>query len=176
MNRSTVRRSVASLGLAAVAAGTLLAVSASGSAAAPVQGEAAARAATVKYQDVDVALAAGYIPVSSCEELSGEGVMGIHYLHPGLASDNRIVPTKPELLLYVPDGDGLRLAGVEYFMAEKAAKKRPTVFGRPFDGPMDGHSDGMPRHFDLHFWVWDENPNGITAPWNPALSCDGGAR
>jgi hypothetical protein len=176
MKRTTVLRSVASLGLAAAAAGTLVAVSATGSAAAPVQGEAAARAATVQYQDVEVAKADGYIPVSPCEELPGVGAMGYHYLNPELASDDKIVPTKPELLLYVPDGDGLRLAGVEYFMAEAVAKKRPTVFGRPFDGPMDGHSPEMPRHFDLHFWVWDENPAGITAPWNPALSCDGGAQ
>ena len=37
---------------------------------------------------------------------------------------------------------------------------------------MPGHLPGMPWHWDLHVWVWANNPSGTFAQWNPALSCD----
>jgi hypothetical protein len=37
---------------------------------------------------------------------------------------------------------------------------------------MAGHSPGMPWHYDLHLWIWKNNPDGIASAWNPALSCD----
>jgi hypothetical protein len=37
---------------------------------------------------------------------------------------------------------------------------RPSVFGLPFDGPMEGHNAFMPRHYDLHVWIWHHNPSG----------------
>ena len=82
-----------------------------------LQGLAQVRQATAKYHDVNQALADGYIPVSPCEALPGAGAMGIHYLNPALASDLAIDPLAPEILLYAPSGNGLRLVGVEYFVA-----------------------------------------------------------
>ena len=41
----------------------------------------------------------------------------------------------------------------------------------PFDGPMEGHSPVMPRHYDLHVWVWHHNPSGMFSMWNPNVSC-----
>jgi len=29
----------------------------------------------------------------------------------------------------------------------------------------------MPVHYDLHVWFWHDNPSGLFAPFNPALSC-----
>ena len=29
----------------------------------------------------------------------------------------------------------------------------------------------MPPHYDLHVWVWQANPAGIFAPFNPNVSC-----
>jgi hypothetical protein len=76
------------------------------------------------------------------------------------------------VLLYLPSEGGLRLVGVEWFVAEAAAGgARPEVLGVPFDGPMPGHSPDMPTHYDLHAWVWSHNPTGTFAAWNPALSC-----
>ena len=43
-----------------------------------------------------------------------------------------------------------------------------------FDGPMDGHGPGQPRHYDKHAWLWAHNPAGTWASWNPALSCPTG--
>lgn len=129
------------------------------------------RAATARYHDVQVALAEGYVPVSPCEQIDA-GTMGVHYLHPRLAGDAEIDPARPELLLYVPTGDGARLVGVEYFVAAAATDGvRPQLYGVPFDGPMAGHSPGMPEHYDLHVWTWHHNPDGMTAQWNPALTC-----
>lgn len=174
MNRSTARRALALVGLAAVAAGTLAGTASAGGATPAARdddGLNAVRIATSRFQDVDVARDSGYIQVSGCEQ-SPEGVMGFHFLNPALAGDGKVVPTQPEVLLYVPTEDGLTLVGVEYFVAEPAAgNKRPSVLGRPFDGPMDGHSPEMPRHYDLHIWAWADNPAGVTATWNPALSC-----
>jgi hypothetical protein len=133
---------------------------------------AAVRAATAKFHDVSTALAAGYVPVSPCEQLPGAGAMGIHYLNPALAADRAVDPLRPEVLLYLPTDDGPRLVGVEWWVAEAAAGgTRPTVLGQPFEGPMDGHAPGMPRHYDKHLWIWADNPAGAWAPWNPALSC-----
>ena len=128
------------------------------------------RQATAKYHNVEQALNDGYIPVSGCEAIPGVGAMGIHYLNPALASDLTIDPLAPEVLLYVPSGKGLRLVGVEYFVAS-VGQPAPTVLGRTFDGPMAGHGPGMPEHYDLHAWVWQANPEGMFAAWNPSLSC-----
>lgn len=47
----------------------------------------------------------------------------------------------------------------------------PSVLGQTFDGPMPGHNPEMPWHYDLHAWVIEENPKGVFAMFNPALSC-----
>ena len=139
---------------------------------------AAVRAATAKYHSVQAAEADGYIPVSPCEELPGQGAMGVHYLNPALAQDLASTLEQPEVLLYVPDESGkLKLAGVEYFQAAagRSAAQAPEMMGVRFDGPMAGHSPEMPEHFDLHVWLWERNPSGLFAAWNPDLSCGGSA-
>ena len=100
------------------------------------------RKATKRSQDVRVARRAGYIPARECVS-SPEGGMGVHYTHPGLADDGRL------------DTD----------------EDRPYLFGRGFDGPMEGHEPGMPMHYDLHAWVWKRNPAGTFAMWNPRVEC-----
>ena len=180
MKHHHLRRTAAAAALTAVAAGAVLTASASASSAAS-DGRAArtegadlatVRAATAKYHDVSVAEAAGYVPVGHCVSVLGAGAMGVHYLHPGLASDAEIDPLRPEVLLYIPDAQGRqRLVAVEYFVAEDAVRERPSVLGMPFDGPMDGHEPGMPRHYDLHLWLWAHNPAGVATAFNPALSC-----
>lgn len=175
---------LAALSLAGVA--TLLAALAVVGMAAPAAGaeasqrtlEAEARRATARYHDVDRAIADGYVPVSPCTEEPGAGAMGIHYLRPDLV-DDVIDVTEPELLLYVPAGDRMRLVGVEYMVPADDqdpgdgldAADRPWLGEVAFDGPMLGHAPGDPVHFDLHVWVWDSNPDGLYAHWNPSLTC-----
>lgn len=135
----------------------------------------AVRAATARYNDVNVALADGYVPVSGCES-SPAGAMGVHYLNPRLAAPG-VDPLHPEVLLYLPNGKGsMKLVGVEYFQADADQDKstsgdRPYLFGQGFQGPMDGHNPQMPIHYDLHVWVHEANPSGVFAQWNPAISC-----
>jgi hypothetical protein len=105
------------------------------------------------------------------------GGMGYHYVHPGLAADRKLDPRAPEALLYEPTASGrMRLIAVEYIRADADQTKetdddRPSLFGVPFDGPMDGHEPGQPVHYDLHAWVWKPNPSGTFAQFNPDVRC-----
>lgn len=127
------------------------------------------------FHDVRVAEAAGFIAVSGCE-VSDEGGMGVHYLHPARAVQTPDA-TKPSILLYEPTADGsMRLLGAEWFQADAdqdlhTDADRPTLFGQPFNGPMPGHNPMMPVHYDLHVWLFDSNPDGVFAPWNPSVDC-----
>jgi hypothetical protein len=135
----------------------------------------AVRAATAKYNDVNVAVADGYVASSPCES-SPAGTMGIHYSNRSLTGPG-LDPLHPEVLLYLPNGKGsLKLVGVEYFQADADQDKatdsdRPFLFGQGFQGPMDGHNPQMPIHYDLHVWVHESNPSGVFAQWNPAIHC-----
>ena len=133
--------------------------------------------ATKQFRDLDAALAAGYVPAGECAAHPELGGMGYHYLHPGLAADTVVDASMPEILVYVPEDDGLKLAAVEWWVADAdqdlgTDDDRPTLFDRlPFDGPMPGHDTTMPVHYDLHVWLYDHNPAGQLAPFNPKVAC-----
>lgn len=157
--------------------------------------------ATAAFHDVDKAVRSGYLAPNAAECVaSPAGGMGIHAVNPALAGDQVIDPLRPEVLLYAPkNGGGFRLVGVEYFQAVLVRNRatgavspwfaqtpwseseydvvtpRPSVFGQAFDGPMPGHEPNMPWHYDLHVWVWSQNPSGDFAPFNPRVMCHGGA-
>jgi hypothetical protein len=144
------------------------------------------RAATAKYHDVSVALAAGYVPVGDCAQ-GPTGAMGTHFINFPLffAPPD---PLAPAVLLYEPSSDGPKLVGVEYWAPvlvngepwwgdenspppPGSYNPAPELFGVPFDGPMAGHSPQEPWHYDLHVWLWRPNPDGMFSAWNPAVSC-----
>jgi hypothetical protein len=134
--------------------------------------------ATKQFRDVDAAVAAGYQPTEACVALpDGSAAMGMHYANPAYLADGRIDPTMPELLLYHRDANGkLRLGGVEYFAVDAdqdvaTSDDRPTLMGHAFEGPMEGHEPGMPVHYDLHAWVFTNNPDGVLAAFNPRVTC-----
>ena len=138
------------------------------------------REATSRYRDPDVAIADGYLPTDVCAAEPELGGMGYHYVKPSLAADVVIGPTLPEALLYAPDRNGrLRLVAVEYVIDDADGDlgtddDRPTLFGHPFDGPMEGHEPGQPVHYDIHAWVWKRNPAGELAQFNPDVRCPAG--
>ena len=162
----------------ALAGGVLVALVGVVTAAASPRDELqAVKAATARYHSFEQAQAAGYtIAGEPCVAVPGLGAMGIHAINPSLIADPAIDPTQPEILLYLPKPNGrLELVGVEYFTVDADQNlatdaDRPSLFGQPFDGPMPGHNPTMPIHYDLHVWLSD-NPAGIFAPFNPALSC-----
>ena len=144
------------------------------------------RAALEKYQDPYVAIRDGYFSTLGCVHYVKKGGpgrlpypvggMGIHFLNTqfvGPVPD----PTRPPILLYEPVGDKLKLVGAEWFVPlATGVKERPTLFGRPFDGPMEGHEPLMRKelqHYDLHVWLWKENPNGLFSPTNSKVVCKG---
>lgn len=124
------------------------------------------------YQDQSAAFADGFRPSGPCAELPEVGAMGVHWINwARMASPPD--PTRPPVLLYGTDGS---LLGVEYFVPDSdqdltTDDDRPSLFGRPFDGPMPGHEPGMPVHYDLHVWVHEANPDGIFSAWNPRVAC-----
>jgi len=138
------------------------------------------RDATRQFRDVDVALEAGYLPTDECAEAPGLGAMGYHFVNPSLIGDGLVDPARPEVLLYAPAPNGaLRLVGVEYMVVDADQDlatdgDRPMLMDHAFEGPMPGHEPGMPVHYDLHAWVFTNNPSGNLAAWNPAISCPQG--
>ena len=127
--------------------------------------------------------ASGNIGVEIAARAPGDGYTllfgnsSTHAINPALLMNDAIDPLRPEILLYVPKDNGrLELVGVEYWKADADQSlatdgDRPSLFGRGFDGPMPGHNPQMPVHYDLHVWVAEENPSGVFALFNPALSC-----
>jgi hypothetical protein len=107
---------------------------------------------------------------------SPDGGMGYHYVNRD-RFDSVVNKDQPEALLYAKGpGDTRVLTGVEYIKVDadqdlSTDDDRPSLFGRPFAGPMPGHGPGMPVHYDLHMWVWLANPDGMFAEWNPRVTC-----
>jgi len=136
------------------------------------------RQVTDKYHDVNAAYADGFIRTPECVA-SPDGGMGIHFINPSRLMDPTINILEPEILLYVEQGGELKLVGVEYFYGIGApdtpvpnpAPPAPVIFNRPLDGPMPQHEPGQPPHYDLHVWVWQANPSGMFAPFNPNVKC-----
>lgn len=130
--------------------------------------------ATAKYHSIDKALKDGYLPTDICVAIPGGG-MGYHYVNPELF-DHKIEAFHPEAILYIPTPGGRKLAGIEYVQTDadqdlNTADDRPTLFGVPFAGPMEGHEPGMPIHYDLHAWLFKHNPDGLFAEYNPRVTC-----
>lgn len=142
------------------------------------------RSALDKYRDPVVAVHDGYFSTLGCVEYPTAGAtgqvaypaggMGVHFLNPALIGP-ALDPMRPQILVYEPAGDKLRLVAAEWFVPlATGVKQRPHLFGRPFDGPMEGHHPLMPaglHHYDLHVWLWKPNPAGTFSPTNPDLKC-----
>lgn len=131
------------------------------------------RAAMEKYKDPAVAVRDGYFSTLGCVEYATGG-MGIHFLNLKLMGPVPD-PMKPSVLLYEPVGDKLVLVGAEWFIPlATGIKERPTIFGQPFDGPMEGHEPLLPaelHHYDLHVWLFKKNPAGLFEDVNPDVKC-----
>jgi hypothetical protein len=155
------------------------------------------RAALEKYRDPIVAVRDGYFSTLACVEYVASqaagadhavgahhahgaqvphvpGGMGVHFFNVSLVGP-KLDPLRPQVLIYEPRGDKLELVAAEWFVPlATGVKQRPTLFGQPFDGPMEGHEPAMPaamHHYDLHVWLWKPNPAGVFTSTNPDLKC-----
>jgi len=145
----------------------------------------ALRQSLLKYQDYKTAVRELYLSTVGCVHYNGEkipghmeypkGAMGVHFVNLTVTGPDPD-PMRPNVLIYEPVDHSLRLVAVEWFVPLAAAKARPTLFGQPFQGPMEGHLPLIPTeviHYDLHAWLFKDNPLGMFSPTNPDVSCDG---
>ena len=140
-------------------------------------------------------------PASMCMTAEMEGMprqlggMGIHYFRPDLlgitAPPNPRVSGSgthtdfrtPGVLIYEPQADGsLRLVAVENLVFEKAWRaagntEPPQFAGQEYyhmiDNPLTAADEahGFEPHYELHAWLYRDNPNGTFAQFNPRVSC-----
>jgi hypothetical protein len=134
------------------------------------------RVALEKYRDPVAAVHDGYFSTLGCVHYA-DGAMGVHFLNLGLMGPVPD-PMAPQILVYEPDDDGrLHLVAAEWFVPlATGVEGRPELFGQPFDGPMAGHVPLMPKelhHYDLHVWLFKENPEGLFHTTNPDVTCKG---
>jgi hypothetical protein len=141
-------------------------------------------------------------PLNLCDtaEMMGRpaelGAMGIHFFRPDLLGiagppnprvDGTGIHTdflRPSILIYEPQPDGsLELVAVENLVFAEAWKAAghdapPTFHGVTYDTMSDDPSTPADEahlfepHHDRHVWIYRENPNGVFAPFNPAVTCE----
>jgi hypothetical protein len=124
------------------------------------------------------------------------GVMGIHYFRPDMLGitgppNPRVNGTgthmdfrKPSILIYEPQPDGgMKLVAVENLVFQKAwaaagNKAAPTFHGVTYDTMADDPATPIDEahmfepHYDRHVWLYRDNPNGMFAQFNPAVTCE----
>ena len=123
------------------------------------------------------------------------GAMGIHYFRPDLlgvtappsprvnGNGTHTDFRQPAILIYEPQADGtLQLVAVENLVFAAAWRgaghsEPPTFHGVTYDTMADDPTTAIDEahmfepHFDRHVWLYRDNPNGMFAPFNPAVSC-----
>ena len=144
----------------------------------------AIREALAKYKDPYVAVRDLYLSTVGCVHYDGtktpghmeypKGGMGVHFVN--LTVQGPLDPKRPNVLIYEPVDGKLQLVAAEWLVPVSVAKERPVLLGQPFQGPMEGHEPLIPQefvHYDLHAWLFKDNPNGMFSPTNPDVTCQG---
>jgi hypothetical protein len=131
------------------------------------------RKATVKFQRLEAAQAAGYDLVEGldhCFDNPGVGGMGYHYINADML-DLKLNALRPEAMVYAPGrNDQLKLGAVEYIVPAAdwdaaGHTKPPSVLGHHL------HLNKDLGVYVLHVWLWRHNPAGMFKDWNPNVSC-----
>lgn len=134
------------------------------------------RQVTTRFHSIDVAKQAGYsTQITPCWAHHSAGAMGYHYGKTSLL-DATVALLEPEVVIYEPQAGGhMKMVGMEYIVPLAAweaaghdlnnSKDVPQLLGQKFTR----HST-LPI-FKLHIWLWQQNPSGTYADWNPNVSC-----
>jgi len=135
------------------------------------------REVTEQYKSVAAAEAAGYGLAFGCVSGPDTGAMGLHYVNMPLVMDGEIDPSRPEIILYEPAGNGqVRLVGADYLVLadawDKTHSSAPELMGQKFQQFEAPNRFGLPRFYTLHVWAWKENPTGTFVNWHSNISCD----
>jgi hypothetical protein len=143
---------------------------------------AAVRGVTAQFHRIEAAIAAGYELgyengaevqiITGCIAHPTAGAMGYHYFNKELVDDLVVDPLRPEGLVYAPAANGeLKLVAVEYVVPgansnPPGVSEPPSVFG------MEMHILVPAVGFYIqHAWIWQHNPDGMFADWNPEVTC-----
>jgi hypothetical protein len=127
---------------------------------------------TARFHDFEAAKDAGYdVEITGCMTDPVAGGMGFHFGTRKLGLGDGSAPRvdQPNLLLYEPEKNGrLRLVAVEYTVPLNLWQRSspPNLFSHDFK-PVPAF--GI---WALHAWVWEDNPSGMFADWNPRVNCD----
>jgi hypothetical protein len=135
------------------------------------------RTSLARYHDIENALADGYQLgyhglVTGCVEKPGVGAMGYHYFNWAKMDDPSISESGPEVLVYHSSEDGtLVLGAVEWVVPKDAWEAAgntaaPTVFGQTLHV-----INPVLNWYIEHAWLFDDNPAGVWADWNPDVIC-----
>ncbi len=123
------------------------------------------------------------------------GGMGIHYFRPDVLKITATAPRidgagthtdflQPSVLIYEPQADGsLALVAVENLVFQKAWQDAghsapPEFHGNQFysmvDNPLTDVDEAhmFQPHYELHAWLYRDNPNGLFAQFNPNVTCE----
>jgi hypothetical protein len=178
MRRIFRQRLALALAVAVLAAGGVQVVVALASGGSDL---AAARTATANYHRVSVAEDAGYAEFRdangiACIDNLPAGAMGVHYVNGSYVGDTTLDPTTPEAVVYEPMSNGrLRLVALEYIVFQAAwdaeHSSPPELFGQPFMLVTEPNRFGIPAFYQLHTWIWKDNPSGMFQMWNPRVHC-----
>jgi hypothetical protein len=132
------------------------------------------RSANAGYHRIEAAQAAGWDlreGLDRCFDNPGTGGMGFHYINLEHLQDLSEDVLHPEALVYAPGPNGQReLAAVEYIVPaapwDASGKTTPPeLLGHHF------HLDPVLGVYELHAWIFNENPAGMFADWNPKVAC-----
>jgi len=170
MHRRIALWLVTASALAVVGFGMAIGTSASADVSANV------RAVTARFNSLEQAKKAGYVPFYVCAEEPGVGTMGQHYVNFDLVGDPTIDPLKPEALVYEPKGNGqFKLVALEWVrVGPETPTAVPTVLGRDMLYRTAPNRYGIePGFYERHYWLYQSNPLGAFSDWNPDVSCKG---
>ena len=136
--------------------------------------------ATRKYLNVNNATAAGYGPFLGCVTGPDFGAMGIHYVN-GKLLNGELYPDQPQALIYEPEGNRLRLVGVEFIVdattwLNNHNNTPPVLEGQVLQLVPAPNRFNLPTFFELHVWAWQNNPLGAFVDWNTRVSCEHGGQ
>ena len=120
------------------------------------------------HRGEDAAAAAGWdFEITGCLEQPGAGGMGWHYANTSLI-DGTPEALSPELLVYAPSRNGgKKLVAVEFIVPFDAwtDEAPPSLHG------VDFHRNEGFGLWVLHAWIFEHNPDGMFADWNPRIGC-----
>jgi len=133
------------------------------------------RAATERYQDINVALHENppFVFGTPCVTAPNEGAMGVHLVRPDRIFDGVLNAEEPEALIYEPGPGGTyRFVGVEFIAAASTVDPGPSLEGHLLNYVGEPNRYGLPAFFEMHVWAWEDNPKGNFVDWNTNVSCD----